>query len=254
MQRWVNNRIAFYGNNQKLMEFPMSAFSGFPKEGLHFFRELAKNNNKEWFTAHKQDYTDYIQVPAQEFVLALGPELRKISPSMEFAPSVARGSIMRIYRDLRFSKDKTPYKTHLGITFWDGKHAKLENPGYFFHMDSESAYLYGGLHMFSKPILEAYRLAVLDNNLGPKIQLAIEAVASSRDFIVDGEQYKRIPRGFDADHPRADLLLYKGIWSRSPELNPAEITSPNLVAICAHHAEAMAPLHHIMVQISQRAS
>jgi len=230
----------------------MSTFSGFPSEGLQFFRDLANNNNKEWFTAHKQDYTDYIQAPAQEFVLALGSELRKISPSIEFAPSSSRGSIMRIYRDLRFSKDKTPYKTHLGITFWDGKHSKLENPGYFFHMNSESAYLYGGLHMFSKPILEAYRQAVVDNNLGPKIQSAIDAVGSSKDYEVDGEQYKRVPRGFDAEHPRADLLLYKGIWSRSPKMNSDELTSPALLALCARHAEAMAPLHHIMVEISNQ--
>ena len=231
----------------------MSTFSGFPKEGLQFFQDLAKNNNKEWFAAHKQDYVDYIQSPAQEFVLGLGPELRKISPSMEFAPSSSRGSIMRIYRDLRFSKDKTPYKTYLGITFWDGKHAKLENPGYFFHMDSESGYLYGGLHMFSKPILEAYRQAVIDDDLGPKIQSAMDTVGSSKDYLVDGERYKRVPRGFDAEHPRADLLLYKGIYSRSPRLNTTELTSSDLVSICARHAEAMAPLHQIMVQISQQA-
>jgi uncharacterized protein (TIGR02453 family) len=229
----------------------MATFAGFPKEGLQFFNNLASSNTKEWFAAHKQDYIDYIQIPAQEFVMALGPELRKISPTMEFAPSTSRGSIMRIYRDLRFSKDKTPYKTHLGVTFWDGKHAKLENPGYFFHMDSESAYLYGGLHMFSKPILEAYRQAVADDKLGPKIQSAIDSVASSGEYKVDGDKYKRVPRGFELDHPRADLLLYKGIWSRSPELNVAEITSPALVDICVRHAQAMAPLHHVMVEIAK---
>jgi len=228
----------------------MTTFSGFPKKGLQFFRDLANNNNKEWFTAHKQDYADYIQTPAQEFVIAFGPELRKISSSIEFAPSSSRGSIMRIYRDLRFSKDKTPYKTHLGITFWDGKHSKLENPGYFFHMDSESAYLYGGLHMFSKPILEAYRQAVVHDKLGPKIQSAIDSVASSNEYTVDGEKYKRVPRGFEPDHPRADLLLYKGIWSRSPELSATELTSPAMLALCVRHAKAMSPLHHIMVQIA----
>jgi len=229
----------------------MIAFEGFPKQGLRFFRDLANNNTKEWFTAHKQDYVDYIQTPAQDFVIALGPELRKISPTMQFAPTISRGSIMRIYRDLRFSKDKTPYKTHLGITFWDGNHAKLENPGYFFHMDSENAYLYGGLHMFSKPILQTFRQAAADDKLGPKIQSAINSVASSKEYTVDGDKYKRVPRGFEPDHPRADLLLYKGIWSRSPELNAAEITSPALVDICVRHANAMAPLHQVMVEITK---
>ena len=228
----------------------MSTFPGFPKETLTFFRDLAANNDREWFNAHKDDYLRFVQEPAQDFVAALGPRLQKISPSITFVPATTRGSIMRIYRDVRFSKDKSPYKTHQGIVFWDGPHAKMENPGYYFHMDAKQALLYGGLYMFSRSILAAFRNAVGKARLGPEIRAAIEAVRSAGDYEVDGERYKRVPRGFEPDHPEADLLIYKGIWSRSPVIPKKVLTSPSLLDLCEQHAQAMAPLHHAMVEVS----
>ena len=106
-------------------------FYGFPREGVQFLEDLAHNNNREWFEAHRQDYREHLLAPAQSFVIALGQELKSISSAIEYDTRTnGSGSIMRIHRDVRFSKDKTPYYTYLRVVFWEGGHKKMENPSF----------------------------------------------------------------------------------------------------------------------------
>ena len=156
------------------------SFSGFPKKGLQFLEDLRNNNNREWFKARKQDYEKYILVPAKAFVVSLGELLKTLSNDLEYDTRTSgQGSIMRIYRDIRFSKDKTPYNTRLRIRFWEGSKKKGENPGFFFGMDANEAHLYGGLHMFPKPVLASYRDAVIDDRLGKELDAALKSLKSA---------------------------------------------------------------------------
>jgi len=113
-----------------------AAFNGFPRELIQFYQGLSRNNDKSWFNEHKDIYARHVIAPAQDFVVSMGERLRMLSPGI-VADTRANGagSIFRIYRDLRFSKDKRPYKTFLGIFFWEGSGKKMENPGFYFHME-----------------------------------------------------------------------------------------------------------------------
>ena len=104
-------------------------FNGFTKETFRFFRDLENNNTKEWFQENRTLYEKNVMEPAQEYVMEMGERLKSISPKIVAIPKTDK-SIFRIYRDVRFSKDKTPYKTHLGIFFWEGPRKKLGNPGF----------------------------------------------------------------------------------------------------------------------------
>jgi uncharacterized protein (TIGR02453 family) len=98
----------------------MAGFEGFPRETLRFFEGLRANNTKEWFEAHRKDYEDHVKGPSGAFVIAMGAKLKEISPAIKAIPKVNQ-SLFRVNRDTRFSADKSPYKTNLGIWFWEGE-------------------------------------------------------------------------------------------------------------------------------------
>ena len=226
-------------------------FTGFPLEGLQFFEKLAANNNRDWFKAHKQDFQAQVQRPAQAFVIALGQRLQTLSSAIRYDANLnGSGSIMRIYRDIRFSRDKTPYKTHLGIVFWEGEGKKTENPAFYFGLDPTGGKMYAGMSGFPKPMLEAYRQAVLDNSLGSELETVLAKLKTMQDYEVSEPHYKRMPRGFDKDHPRASLLLYNGLGVVSPQIDPAIISSPALIDVCFEHCQKMAPVQQWLVKVS----
>jgi uncharacterized protein (TIGR02453 family) len=227
-------------------------FDGFPKQGLQFLADLADNNNREWFTENKQTYLDYVVSPAQAFIETVGDQLKFISPHIQYDTRTnGQGSLMRIYRDIRFSPDKTPYKTYVGIRFWEGAGKAKDNPGYFLWFDNSGAGLHGGMHGFDKPMLSAYREAVADDRLGPDLERVVESLAAMSDYEVGGEHYKRVPRGFDTDHPRADLLRHNSLYVSSPRIEPAVLSSPKLTAVALDHCEKMAPLQRWLVTVRE---
>lgn len=228
------------------------AFPGFPEGGLQFFRDLARNNNREWFEAHKVEYQELLIAPAQAFVEALGPRLQAIIPSIAFDTRANGGSITRIYRDIRFSKDKTPYKDYLGINFWHEGQKRLEGSGFYVHLTASGVDVYTGMHHFDKPFLDAYREAVVDKKLGAQLDDALASIQKSGAYPLGGDMSKRVPAGYAADHPRADLLRYKGLHAQSPHLDPQVVSSPELVDVCFEHCRHMAPLHHWLVAVEAR--
>lgn len=226
-------------------------FEGFPEQGFRFFRELAVNNNREWFAEHKQEYIDFLQTPAVSLVVELGKRLKSEFPGIRYdLRTNGAGSIMRIYRDIRFSKDKTPYKTHIGINFWEGPQKK-GSPGFHFFMDTEGAAFYGGYHVFPKEYLAAYRESVAHDASGSKLREALGKMVKHEGFEYGGEQLKRVPPGYDKESPQSDLLRYKGLWVKSPKLDPNTLSSPTLVDTCATHAHIMGPVHRWFVEVNQ---
>ena len=135
-------------------------FTGFTPGTTEFYRELAVNNNREWFEEHKKAYQAQVLDPAQRFTAAVGRRLQELSKDVVYDTRTSgSGSISRIYRDVRFAKDKTPYKTWLGIVFWqEGK--RMATPAYYFGLDAAGASMHTGWwHGWDKTVLEKYRRA-----------------------------------------------------------------------------------------------
>ena len=222
-------------------------FTGFPKEGLAFLRGLASHNEKAWFDAHRADYQAHLIAPAIAFVSALGPKLRKLSPVVQFDPRV-NGSIFRMNRDIRFSKDKTPYKTHLDLWFWEGGQKGWETTGFFFRMFPDRLILGAGMHTFGKPQLDAYRAAVMAEKSGKALQALAAKMTKGGRYELGGATRKKVPRGFDPEHPRAALLLHEGLFLGFEGPVPKEVHGPGFVAFCLKHFTALSPLNYWLYQ------
>ena len=227
-------------------------FNGFSKETIQFYRDLEQNNNKLWFEAHKNDFEHYVMDPAKDFVVTLGTSLQTIAPEVHADPRVNK-SIFRIYRDTRFSKDKSPYKTNLALWFWVGNKAKFESPGYYFHLDAQKLMLGAGIHTFSKELLKAYREAVVQPQLGASLPLALQDLSKKGDYNIGGKHYKRIPRGYDQDQANAELLLYNGLTVGIESDIPEAFFSKELVAYCMERYKEMAPVVDWLSQMVQLA-
>jgi uncharacterized protein (TIGR02453 family) len=225
-----------------------SAFTGFPEGTFRFLRGIAQQNSKEWFEAHRSDYEQFYVEPAKAFVAELGPRLRKLSPSVAFEPKV-NGSLFRINRDVRFSKDKSPYKTHLDLWFWHGEHRGWDSPGFFFRMFVDKLILGAGMHRFEKTHLESYRRAVLDPRKGSALAAALDTVKSAGAYEIGGATRKQVPRGFDAGHARAALLLHDGLWAGFEGKVPREARSAAFVDFCANHYRAVFPVNRWLLAL-----
>ena len=193
----------------------------FTKDTLRFLKELAKNNRRDWFTENKGRYEAHVKDPALRFIQDFAPHLAKLSPHFHAGPR----SLFRIHKDTRFSKDKSPYKTHTGIQFRHDLARDAHAPGYYLHIEPGAAFTGLGLwhpdgpttrkirdHMVEEP--EAWKKA----SRGRKFTNALEQV---------GDKLSRAPRGFDPEHPLVEDLKWKDfIGSRG--LDDDLITSPHL--------------------------
>ena len=219
-------------------EFP--PFAGFPAGTTKFLGGLTKHNDRAWFAAHRADADAFYLAPAQSFVAALGPKLQRISASVRFDPRV-NGSIGRIYRDTRFAKDKTPYKDHLDLMFWHGERKGWSHPVFWFRLRADRVMLGVGMYHFEPPQLAAYRAAVIDPVKGKALAAAIAKVEKA-GYQLGGDRRKKVPRGFDADHPRAAFLLHDGLTAMLEVPLPTELREPKFVDWCAAHYRAQWPI------------
>ncbi len=217
----------------------MNTFSG---ETVAFLEGLGANNTKAWFDAHRSDYDDHYIAPAKAFIEAVAGPLRSFAPDIQAEPRV-NGSIFRINRDIRFSKDKTPYKDHLDLSFWEGNR-KAATSGFFFRLTAKTLILGAGSHGFDKVRLATYRQAILDS--GPRAELAgIIADLEASSHAIGGDHYARLPRGLSADDPAAERFLkYNGLWATCETPHPGELFTDGFAAFCATQWRKIAPLHH----------
>jgi len=225
-------------------------FNGFPKQCISFFRNLKKNNTKEWFADHRGEYDEHVLAPSRAFVVAMGDRLKDLSPYVHAESKVNR-SLFRIHRDIRFSKDKSPYKTHMGIWFWEGSRQRMECSGYYFHVDPPNLLLGVGIYMFPKPMMKAYRDSVVHPEHGPALAKAVDAV-TGKDYKPGGRHYKRVPSGYDVDHENAEYLLYNGFHMGAEKKIPAELHSPELVEYCFERYREMYPVHQWLLAMTKR--
>ena len=217
-------------------------FNGFSHETIDFLKDLKSNNTKSWFSAHRHIYDRYVFPESQSFVVAMGEKLSQIAPKIVAIPKTDK-AIFRIYRDTRFSRDKKPYKTHLAIFLWEGERKKLENSGFYFHIDAEKLLLGVGIHTFSPEVLSIYRGRVVHRRHGPSLDRAIKTVQTNPSYVLGWKKYKKVPHGYDVDHPYADYLLYGGIGFLFEEKLPQTVFSTGLIDYCYDKFRDMAPIH-----------
>lgn len=210
------------------------AFAGFDRSFFQFLKELKANNTREWFAEHKAEYIDTVETPARAFVDAVAPLLKKISPRFVADSRRMGGSMFRIYRDTRFSHDKSPYKTHIGLRFWhDGK--GLESPPlYYLHLTPSDSFGGGGQYHPDPATLRGIRLHM---DQAPNEWKAVLAAGLE----IKGETLKRVPAGFAPDHPFAVDLKRKGHVVMEP-YTQRELASGDFLERYAETCRRMAPL------------
>jgi uncharacterized protein (TIGR02453 family) len=213
-----------------------NAFAGFPLAGLKFLRDLKKNNDREWFAPRKAIFEEKVRLPMLELVEAVHREMLAFAPDYVGEPAKC---LYRIYRDTRFAKDKTPYKTHIGALLWRNGTEKNEGAAWFFAISPESVEVAGGLYSPEPGALLAVRNQIAAD------PAAFRATFESRKVKklmgeLKGETLSRVPKGFDAAHPAADLLKHKR-WVLYVELDPAIATTPKLTKEIVSRIQATSP-------------
>ena len=204
----------------------MSSFNGFPKDFSRFFVDLKKNNNRDWFNENKSRYFDSVVNPMGAFIVAISSRLKKISEYYIADPRPHGGSMFRIYRDTRFSKDKTPYKTHAACQFRHQAGKDAHAPGFYAHFELDRLFFGGGIWRPPSKHLSIIREKIVDS---PTEWGRIRASKLIRDRGgIQGDGLLRPPRGFDAEHKFIEDLKRKSFFVMA-ESDPALMHSPELL-------------------------
>ena len=173
-------------------------YVGFSADSLAFLQELRANNNREWFKANKERYEERVLDVALHFIQSMQGPLAKIAPRFEAIPTRVGGSLMRVYRDTRFSKDKTPYKTNIGIQFRHDLAKDVHAPGYYVHIEPDNVFLGAGMWLPDSDSLRGIRQRIAARPAEWRRTLA--EAGFKRHFKLGGESLTRPPRGFDKEH------------------------------------------------------
>jgi uncharacterized protein (TIGR02453 family) len=214
-----------------------SDFAGFPEAGFTFLKSLKRNNRREWFQTRKEIYQEKVRGPMMQLVDALNRQLASFAPEYTNAPEKA---VYRVYRDTRFSNDKTPYKTHIAAIFPRRGMEKHVGGGFYFSVSPWELEVAGGVYMPGPEHLNLIRHFLAGRHE------EFRRIASSRTLRrlmgpVVGEQLARVPKGFERDHPAADLVRYKQIYVDAA-LDPALALTSKLLPELVARFKAMLPL------------
>ena len=224
-----------------------SRFPGFPPETLQFFRSLARNNNRDWFQPRKTMFEEQVKQPMRDLVEALNDGMKGFAP--EYATDPAK-AIYRIYRDTRFSKDKTPYKDHIAASFFRSGTGPHKYGGYYVHVSHKEVAVGGGVYMPEPEVLLEIRHHIAANHQKLRKILAAPAVRRSLGEL-QGDQLARVPKGFLATDPAADLLRFKS-FIFYVTLEPELATTPQFFGEVLNRFKAMKPFLDFLAAPSAR--
>ena len=185
------------------------AFQGFPEGGLAFLRDLTEHNDRDWFEAHRVAWDDEIVPAMLEWCGALAERLHDVMPGLVFVPRVG-GSLYRLNRDVRFSRDKRPYKTHAAALLWEGGE-RHDAPGVYLHVSPEEVIFGGGIHAFEEARLDRWRKLLHNLSSAERLEGALAAAKKAGLKLEISDKLQRPARGFDPEGPRAELSKYKGL-------------------------------------------
>jgi uncharacterized protein (TIGR02453 family) len=212
-------------------------FPGFPKEGIAFLRALKKNNDRDWFTPRKAQFEAAVKQPMIELVSAIHGEMMRFAPQYVGDPAK---SVYRIYRDTRFSKDKTPYKTFASaLLLRNGFDKYSGSAGIYFSVSPSEIEVAGGVYTPDRDVLLAVRQYIAENHKSFRATFAAPKVKKLMGELW-GDSVSRVPKGFDAEHPAADLIRRKH-YILSAQLDPKIATTPQLLGEIVARIEAITP-------------
>ena len=211
----------------------------FSKATFAFLDELAANNDRAWFEANKPRYEELVREPALEFIAAMAAPLAKFAPLFRAEPRKMGGSLMRVFRDTRFARDKSPYKTNLGIQLRHELGKDVHAPGFYLHIATDECFFGAGCWHPEADILGRIRDLIAAQ---PKRWFAARDDRKfAAHWALAGDSLTRPPRGYAADHPAIDDLKRKDFIGLAP-LSFAEATGPRLVKLATERFAAAAPL------------
>lgn len=217
----------------------------FSPASLRFLGGLKRNNNKPWFEAHRAEYETSVRGAMRALVEEMDVRLARFAPEMTGDP---KRSIFRIHRDIRFSNDKSPYKTNAGCWFYHrdgsssvGQEAESGGAGFYFHLEPRNCFVAGGLWMPPRPLLHKLREAIAENRKAFEKVAASPAIVKRFGGLSDESMLKRMPRGYAEDHPAAKWLKYQS-FTLGREVSDAQVLSAKLPALLEQEFAAILPL------------
>jgi uncharacterized protein (TIGR02453 family) len=199
--------------NHNGLETPLPA-SHFKPAIFKYLRDLAANNNRDWFKENKDRYENELKGPALDFILEFGSSLHQISPHFRADPKANGGSLFRIYRDVRFSRDKSPYKTHAGLHFRHEAGKTAYTPGFYLHLEPGASLVGVGLWHPDNPTLKLIRDRIVADPA--RWKKAVGGTDFLKRFTVTGDSLKRPPKGYDPDHELIEVLKLKDFTAMAP--------------------------------------
>lgn len=226
-------------------------FIGFDKKTLPFLESIRKNNSKEWFEAHRNEYEKYILEPSRAFVEEFGEHLMALEPTINFSPKINK-SLFRIYRDTRrMGANKVPLKHRIGVIFWQGNGSRMQTSSFYLHFSPDELFVAVGVRWFEKPMLDAYRDYIKDPYKREQLNDILHSLMAKGYSVID-KGYKRYPRGVKAEMMHSHLFLYKGMATYKI-LKPELIEDgKKLIDTLYKIYEDMLPLQQIVYEISLR--
>jgi uncharacterized protein (TIGR02453 family) len=210
----------------------------FSADLFRFLSELRAHNHRDWFQKNKERYETQVRDPFLRLIADLGPGLRKINPHIVADPSPTRGSMMRIYRDIRFSKDKSPYKTSVAAHFWHANGKDGAVPAYFLHLEPGNSVIGGGIWQPEPKALKKLRDKIAGDPKGWGRATTGGALGSTCRMA--GESLKRPPAGYDPAHPFIEDIKRKDFAISTP-LTDQEVTGDDFLDLVLHRLRATAP-------------
>jgi uncharacterized protein (TIGR02453 family) len=180
----------------------------FSNKTIKFLNELAKNNNRDWFEVNRQRYEDEVREPAFDYIRSMESRIAKISPCFKVEAKKTGGSLMRVFRDVRFSKDKSPYKTNIGIQFRHMAGKDVHAPGFYLHIEPKDMFLAAGIWSPDNPTLHKVRTLIYEYPDEWK-KIKRNLINKKTGFELHGESLKKAPKGFPADHALIEDLRRK---------------------------------------------
>lgn len=217
--------------------------SYFNTEFVQFFKELSRNNNTEWFNNHRKVYEKEVKKPFADFVELMISRIQKLDPKVQIKPSDA---IMRINRDIRFSKDKRPYNEHVAANISAYGKKDKSYPGFYFQLSADQIQIYGGAYMIEKEPLQKLRQYIADH-LSQFQAIYQDSNFKAKFGEIQGEQHKRLPAEFQAIQENEPLIANKQFYYAA-ELDPELITSAGLIDRLMDYCSAGLNLNAFLTQ------
>ena len=215
--------------------------SYFTKDTIKYFSRLKRNNNRRWYDAHREELEQNVMEPARIFIMHMGDCLRQIAPDIQAIPQIDK-SIFRLHRDVRFSKNKAPYKTNLGIFLWEGPAKKMECSGFYLGIEPKLFFVGLGMYMFTPDQIKKFRETVYDTANAEELNKIIKNL-KKKGYKINNTHFKKVPRGFEKEYKYADLLKYNGLYAFYESDTLEELFETDQIKFLYKKFKDMLPLH-----------